>query len=70
MSIGLKIKDYLIEHEISQAWLCTQTGIGQPRMSLLMNGKRRMTFDDYVTICDALDIPVGTFVQPSTHGDL
>lgn len=65
MNIGQKLKAYLAEHKISQVWLCEQTGISPSRMSLLMNGKRRMTFDDYVTICYVLNIAPGTFIEPT-----
>lgn len=64
MTIEAKIKKYLQENGIKQNWLSEKTGIHDNKISLTLNGHRRLTFAEYELICGALDIPVDTFLKP------
>lgn len=64
MGVGTNIKEYLRKKGISQIWLCESTGITPERMSLSLNEKRKMTFDDYARIIGALGLPSGSFIEP------
>ena len=64
MDTGAKIKSYLDERGISQSFLSGRTNIPLPRLNLSLNGKRRLTFDEYEVICWALGVGVDTFLEP------
>ena len=63
MDVGIRIRDYLTSQGIKQTWLSKTTGIPLPKLNLSLNGKRRLTFEDYQTICFALKVDVGTFLK-------
>lgn len=64
MGVGTRIKSYLAANKIRQAYLCEKTGIDRPRMSLALNEKRKLTFDDYEKIIGVLKLPAGAFIEP------
>lgn len=64
MNPGLKIKRYLQEHGISQAFLSRKTGISAAKLNLSLNGKRNIPFDEYELICGALCLDTNTFLEP------
>lgn len=68
METGAKIKRYLDERGISQTFLSDRTNIPLPRLNLSLNGKRRLTFSEYETICWALDVGVDEFLEPRAPG--
>lgn len=63
MDVAVKIKRYLEENGVAQSWLSCKTGIASAKLSLALNGKRRLTFDEYELICWALNVDVGTFLE-------
>lgn len=67
MTIEAKIKNYLQENGIKQKWLGEKTGIQDGKISLSLNGHRRLTFAEYELICGALDLPVDAFLQPKLY---
>lgn len=64
MEPGLKIMQYLKDHGISQIFLSEKSHIPAPKLNLALNGKRKLTFAEYETICWALGVDVGTFLEP------
>lgn len=64
METGSKIKQYLLEHGISQAFVSRTTGIPAPKLNLSLNGRRRLSFDEYERICGTLGVGVDTFITP------
>ena len=52
---NLEIKRYLEAHGISQTYISRKTGIELPKLNFALNGKRRMTLDEYALICYALE---------------
>ena len=66
METGVGIKIYLVKERISQKALAEKTGISQPKISSLLNGKQQFTVPEYALICGALDIPVDMFLKPRT----
>lgn len=67
MTVEAKIKNYLQENGIKQNWISEKTGVPAGKISLTLNGHRRLTFAEYELICGALDIPVDTFLQPKRY---
>lgn len=56
------IAEYLKNHGITQAWLAKTTGISPVALSQILNSKQNLDIDDYVKICDALDVPYDAFI--------
>lgn len=64
METGVKIKEYLEERGISQSFLSTKSGIPTAKLNLALNGKRKLTFSEYESVCWALGVGVDTFLEP------
>ena len=64
METGMKIKAYLDERGISQIFLSAKSNIPAPKLNLALNGKRKLTFAEYESICWALGVGVDTFLEP------
>lgn len=64
MEVGIKIKSYLEEKGITQAFISRQTGIELPKLNLALNGKRKITFEEYSIICGALNVNTDFFLKP------
>lgn len=62
--LGKKIKSYLEESGISQAFISKKTGIELPKLNLALNGNRRFTFYEYELICGALKVNTDKFLKP------
>ena len=63
MSVTEKIKKYLKEHGIRQDFIAKKTGIRDQKISMSLNGKRRLSLEEYELICGALEVPVDTFLE-------
>lgn len=59
--IGLKVKKYLDERGIKYSFLSEKIGMPMNLLSPLLNGKRKMSVEEYFTICEALGVSVDTF---------
>ena len=66
MSVEAKIKAYVSQSGLKQTYLSEKTGIPANKLSLTLNGHRRLTFLEYELICGALEVPVNKFLQPRT----
>lgn len=64
MEVGEKIKQYLLDNGISQAFISRKTGINAVKLNLSLNGERRLTFDEYEKICGALKVNTDKFLKP------
>ena len=64
MCVGEKIKEYLQSAGVSQAWLSSLTKSPPTKLTLALNGKRRMTFEEYACICWALHVSADRFITP------
>lgn len=64
MEVGMKIKKYLEENGISQAHVSKETGINPVKLNLALNGKRRLTFDEYALICGVICVNTDKFLKP------
>lgn len=63
MSIAKEIRIYLTKNNISQTWLSIQTGITLTKLNMALNGKRKMSIDEYAKIVEALNIDANTFIN-------
>lgn len=64
MDVGTKIKNYLEEKGISQAFVSSKSGIPPAKLNLALNSKRKLSLPEYESICWALGVGVDTFMEP------
>jgi transcriptional regulator with XRE-family HTH domain len=64
--IGLKVKKYLDENGIKYSYLSEKAGIPMNLLSPTLNGKRKMSVEEYFRICEVLGLPAETFA-PANH---
>lgn len=64
MEVCAKINEYLKENNISQIALCEKANISPAKLNLSLNQKRKLTFEEYQTICWALGVGVDKFMEP------
>lgn len=60
------IAEYLQANGITQTFVSEKSGITSNALNLALNGKRKLSADEYIRICDVLKLPYGYFV---THKD-
>ena len=56
-----EIKRFLNDMGIKQRTLSVKTKIPENVLSEMLNGKRRITAEEYFSICEALGVPPGQF---------
>lgn len=64
MEVGLKIKEYLSENGISQAFVSREANIPTAKLNLALNGNRKLTFEEYELICGVLGLNTDFFLKP------
>lgn len=55
MVVQQRVADYVKEMGIKQTTICEKTGIRIDTMSAMLNGKRKMSADEFEKICIALN---------------
>ncbi len=60
----MKIKEYLEEKGITQTFISRKTGIELPKLNLALNGKRKITVEEYSIICGVLKLNTDFFLKP------
>lgn len=64
MKTNLEIKKYLEENGISQVFISKKTGISLHKLNLALNGNRRLSLEEYSSICGALNLNTDYFLKP------
>ena len=64
MEVGVMIKNYLEQNGISQAHVSRKTGIETTKLNMALNGSRRLTLDEYSSICFVLGVDTNYFLKP------
>lgn len=62
MRLAENINVYLIEQGIKKKYVAEKSGISENAFNLALNGKRRLLADEYVRICQTLNVPFSQFV--------
>ena len=65
MVVQSKVAQYLEEQGIKQSWLAQKTGLTDNMISGILNGKRKMSADEFVCICKALGKNPNDFMEES-----
>jgi len=60
-----RMKAYVDEKGISQKLMAENMNTTESRVSMLLNGKRKMTVDDYVRACKAIAVHPTKFLEES-----
>lgn len=60
--MGEKIKNYIQEEGLKLSKIAERVGIPLSTFSAMLNGKRRITADEFIAICKALNVPLEQFV--------
>lgn len=63
MSVQSRISAYIKRMGITQTSISQKTGIRVDTMSALMNGKRKMSADEYELICKAIEKTPNDFIE-------
>lgn len=63
MNIGLLIKEYLNNTGRMQKYVSEKAGINPQHLTQSLNGKRKLSVEEYVAICKALDVGPETFLS-------
>lgn len=61
MDCNKKLSEYLEQKGITQKFICDNTGITPEKMSNILNGKRKITGDELVSICKTLGLTLEFF---------
>ena len=65
----VKLKRYIEQSGIKQKFISEKTGIPEPRLSLILNGKRKCEVGEYASICNILGVEFQYFVTSQTTPD-
>lgn len=57
------LKDYVNDTKLSQKQIAENMQITESRLSMMLNGKRKITVDDYLSICRAIAVPPTKFLN-------
>ena len=61
--VGAKIKEYLQQNGIKQSFLAEKTGLTNSQVSDICIHDRKVDCIEYYKICQALNLPLETFVK-------
>lgn len=62
MAIAPAIRDYLRDHGIKQAFIAEKCGWSKQKTSCIINGKSKMTAEDYQALCKCIGVPYELFL--------
>lgn len=63
MGIEKKLKLYLVEHNISQRSIALQIGLSPNKLSMSLNGKRKLSVNEFAKIIRWLNISADLFLK-------
>lgn len=61
-----RMLDYVTTNGLSRKAIAANMGISESRLSLLLNGKRKLTVDDYVNFCAAVAVTPLKFIAAAS----
>lgn len=61
--LGIRIKEYIEKSGLKLSAIADKIGIPMNTFSTMMNGKRKITAEEYFAICKALNVPLEQFVS-------
>ena len=70
MTVAEKIKLYLVEHKIKQSVVSDETGINKDKLCLSLNGKRKLSSDEFSRIVSFLGVSADLFIVPKKNTEV
>lgn len=58
-----RIKEYMDEKGIKQTTMANALNMSKVSMNATLNGNRTLTAEEYVAICDFLEVPYSKFTE-------
>lgn len=59
----LELRKYIEEHGIKQKYISEKCKIPEPKLSQILNGKRKCEVGEYANICNALGVDFERFIK-------
>lgn len=56
MNINLRLKEIVESRGIKQVYICEKTGWSADTVSRILNGTRKITGEELLTLCDLFDV--------------
>lgn len=66
--IVIEIRKYMEKNGIKQVFLSQRTGLTRNCISMLLTGRRKLSIEEYIKICTALDLPYDYFFERNKKG--
>lgn len=63
MTVGEKVGNYAREHGVMNKFLAEKAEVSDAKISLILNGKQEIGVIEYYKICQALSVPMETFLE-------
>lgn len=60
----VKLKNYIDEKGLKQKFISERSKIPEPKLSQILNGKRKCEVGEYASICKALGVGFQLFIVP------
>ena len=70
MEIVSAVRNYLQEHGIKQSFVSQKCGWSRQKTSCIINGKSKMTAEEYQALCKALKVPYELFLDDRKEAPL
>lgn len=67
MNLQSNINAYLKRKGITQSFLAEHTGMTTNALNLSLNGNRKLVADEYIKICNALEVPYDFFIATDNN---
>lgn len=61
------LAQYISERGIMQSHLAQVTGMTTQQICNILNGKRKLDVEEYISICGALGVPCDYFIERKPH---
>lgn len=58
------MKDYIDESGIKQKSVADKSGVGEVKLCLILQGKRKLEASEYANICKTMNVPMNKFLKP------
>lgn len=69
MEISARISNYISKNGIIKKFIAKKSSIPVNALSLSLNGKRKLSVDEYVRLCDALNVTYDFFIKDANPSD-
>ena len=66
-SVREKVRQYITDQKLNQQLIARNMGISSAKLSRMLNGSRRMTVDDYESLCYAIAVEPIRFFRTSAN---